>query len=199
VAKKASVKKTLAAKGNDGPPRVLLQLFGSARLGMGEILGPHNGRENDSLWPRSISQVNFGAWPFARHRRSSPVRGPSGEHQARTFAPAQRINQFFPIRQQRFVRQVEYWSLFSIGRGEGSSRAQTAQRLDPFIFIRRSDRIAPTATRYPAPSQLPHKERSGEGKLSHFFVADPNQFFSIPRKVFEPSVHSYERLQKSCG
>ena len=126
----------------EGPPRGMTALRAScfnylvARAwGMGEILGPHNGRENDSLWPRSISQVNFGAWPFARHRRSSPVRGPSGEHQARTFAPGQRINQFFPIRQQRFVRQVEYWSLFSIGRGEGSSRTQTAHRLDPFIFM----------------------------------------------------------------
>jgi hypothetical protein len=65
-------------------------------------------------------------------------------------------------------------------------------RIAPAVFVRRSDRIAPTATRYPVPSQLPHKERSGEGKLSHFFVADPNQFFSMPRKVFEPYVYSYE-------
>ena len=58
----------------EGPPRGMTALRAScfnylvARAwGMGEILGPHNGRENDSLWPRSISQVNFGAWPFAAH------------------------------------------------------------------------------------------------------------------------------------
>ena len=32
----------------------------------------------------------------------------------------------------------------------------------PAIFIRPGDRIAPTATRYPAPSQPPQQERSGE-------------------------------------
>ena len=58
----------------------------------------------------------------------------------------------------------------------------------PAIFVRRRDRIAPTATRYPAPSQPPHKERSGEGKLSELFVASMNQFFSTLIDVFEPDV-----------
>src|SRR5437868_15135412 len=51
----------------EGPPRGMTALRAScfnhlvARAwGMGEILGPHNGRENDSLWPGYISQVNFG-------------------------------------------------------------------------------------------------------------------------------------------
>src|SRR5438045_566565 len=76
--------------------------------------------------------------------------------------------------------------------------ASVSPALAPATFVRPSDRIAPTATRYPAPSQPPHKERSGEGKLSELFVASMNQFFSIPRKVFEPYIHSYECLQKSC-
>jgi hypothetical protein len=52
----------------------------------------------------------------------------------------------------------------------------------PAIFIRPGDRIAPTATRYPAPSQPPQQERSGEGKLGSFFVAGMSQFFSSQRK-----------------
>src|SRR5205814_10177560 len=62
-----------------------------------------------------------------------------------------------------------------------------------------SCRIAPTATRYPAPSQPPQQERSGKGRLSEFFVVGMNQFFSVPRNVFKPGVCSLRSLVKSCG
>jgi hypothetical protein len=43
---------------------------------------------------------------------------------------------------------------------------------------------------------FPTTEQSGEGKLIHFFVADLNQFFSIPRNVFEPGVCSLPKPGK---
>src|SRR5438477_5040500 len=67
----------------------------------------------------------------------------------------------------------------------------------PAIFIRPGDRIAPTATRYPAPSQPPQQERSGEGKLRQFLCSGHEPILFVSKKVFEPDVYSLERLAKS--
>jgi hypothetical protein len=69
----------------------------------------------------------------------------------------------------------------------------------PAIFIRPGDRIAPTATRYPAPSQPPQQERSGEGKLGNFFCSAHEPILFVSKKVFEPDVYSLRRRAKSCG